>query len=957
VVLCAVGWLVVPAAVARPDPPARPDPFPPFPAISAVPAVPAVPQTPTVLPGFGDDPPPKPTTSTSLQQPRELPPPPGTGPAARSPLEAEAENRLPTGSVVTLPDAPAQLIRFGPRYGELNTVKGEKIPGTKDGQRITYLGGLTVNIVTREAGGPREVELAGDNVVIWVEGVNSDFNLTQQLQVDKPKPAGEDPKEGEKKRVKVEIYLCGNVVIRTRSQNAVQGVMEQALRADEIYYDAETSRAIAVRADLETKFVTGYDSLHLRSAELWQLGKNEFRAFDALTFSSKRPADPALTFNAREATLIQENVVRRNVFGRPYRNTRTGEPDVGLERTLTAADSTVRVLGVPVAYFRNTTLDLNDPAGPLVGLGFRSDRVYGQFQMYTTWDLFDLLGVRGAAGNQWLLNLDYLSLRGPGVGTDFIYRDLFGSVYRNTGNVSWYLMYDAGRQDPNRADLLGGFRGPEPEPPYYRGRFVWTHNQDLFEKGVSFTRFTGQFAYLSDKNFYEQFYKLRYDSDPNQETFAYLYGAVGNVAWSGLVQANVNRPWVTETSWLPRLDAAVVGESFFDSLVYTARLNAGVAKFRPAIQEPLSHQPSEQAAVDTLKAGVYQRLSLPFDAGPVRLEPYGVLDLSAYSRDQSGDGTGRVYGGGGLQASVPFSKLYREVESDLLNVRGLYHKVELRANYFIAGTDTDPRTLPLLDRLDDDASDLSFRTWRRYGGLFTAPGTNGMFLRDTPRGQALATAPFFDPQRLAARRLIQNRAEVLDDMHVVQAEIRQRWQTKRGPVGNEHTVDWLSLDLGASYFPDRDRDNFGQSFGLLQYNFLWNVGDRLALSSSGWYEPVNYGTRYVNLGVFFSRPDGSNIYIGYRHTDPIGSRVFLTALGYQFSRKYSVSVTTAFDFSNNFSQSTTVAFNRTGTDVTMSLGLSYNAFQNNLGLQFLVIPNAALVGRRSQGIGNLFQFQ
>ncbi len=934
-----------------------------------------------VEPGFGNDPPPRPTVplpgiSTSLQLPRDvvqqpapspfggppapvppaspfgIPTVPGRDPAGRPvlPLDPEIESRLPVGGSVTLPETARQTIRFGPRYGKLNDAKIEKIDGEKNGQRVTYLGGLIVDVTYLEGSTPRRVQFAADTVVMWVHGAKNDFSLNQPLRVDRDQPEEKkDEKKEPEKPTRVEMYLAGDVVIRSLSDGSVRGPTELTLRADEIFYDVQDSRAVAVRADMEIRFPAGggLDPIHLRGQELWQLGKHEYRSFDVLTHSSKRPADPALFIETREASITEQTAVRRNIFGRPYRNLRTGELDVANERTLTASDNTVRFAGLPLLYFPQYKADIDDPGGPLAGIGFRSDRVFGLFQAYTSWDLYKLLGVRGPDGNRWLLHLDYLSLRGPGVGTQWNYRDLFGSAYRNVGEVSLYGLYD-----DKRSDLLGGVRGPEPTPPVYRGRFLWTHNQDIFEEGVSFTRFFGRFAYQSDKNFYEQFYKLRHDQDPNLETFAYLYGASGNFAWSGLGQVNVNRPWVTETQWLPRADAAVIGQSFLDTLVYSARASAGYARFAPATQEPLSQLPQEATAVNTLRADLYQRLSVPFDLGPVRLAPYGVADLTAYSEDRTGEGRGRLYGGGGVEASIPFARLYADVRSDMLNLRGVHHKVELTANYFIAGSDTDRNRLPLLDRLNDDASDFSYRSWRRYGVLNTGP--SGKLFRDTPAGQALATSPLFDPVLYANRRLIQTRPEVLDDMQVLRGELRQRWQTKRGPEGNDHTVDYLALDVGASLFPNAARDNFGESLGLVDYNFYWNVGDRTAVSSSGWVDPHSFGTRYFNVGVYFNRPDGSNLYVGYRHTDPIGSRVFLAVIGYQFSRKYSISVANAFDFSNNFAQSTSVAFNRTGTDVTMSLGLSYNAFQNNLGVQFLLIPNAALYGRQGQGVGNLF---
>lgn len=941
-----------PQVRAQSDPPGRALPLPP---IAPIPDT-ATPNGPT-------DPPPRPDVRANFQLPGEvrLPSSP-SGPVLperpRDPIPTPSATAMPLGTRVTLPSTGQQVIRFGPRYGQLNTAKSEPVPDDddptqKNTQRIVYQGGLVINI---EYGGGtelRRVELAADNVVMWVKGGKQDFSLNEPLKVDAPAAAAEK-KEGERERVKVLMYLSGTVVIRNQSGEVTGGgPTEQVFRAAEVFYDVDNSRAVAVKADLETKFARGFDPIHLRAAEINQLGRHDIRAFDAVTFSSKRPADPALTMNSRSVTITEQVTERKNIFGRTYRDLWTGEPEVSNERRMVAERNTTRVLGLPVWYSRQNTVDLDDPFGPLNAVQFRSDRVFGQFQVFSTFDVYDLLGLRHTPGNQWVVHADYMDLRGPGVGSDFNYTNLFGPAFKNVGQVSLYALYDQAT-----ADLLGGFRGFEPPFKQFRGRAWWVHNQDLYEEGTAFVRGQAQVVYLSDNNFYEQFYKLRYDQDPNAESFVYLYGGAGNFAWSGLVQKNFNRPWVTETEWLPRMDAALIGQSFFDTLVSTTRVSGGYAQFRPLTQGPASEAVNERTAVDTARGDVYQRLSLPFDLGPMRLEPYGVGSATGYSSDVSGESTGRLYGGGGLTASIPFSRLYPEVKSDLLNLRGIHHKVELRANYFAAASTVDHTRLPALDRLNDDVSDNSYRQWRAFGGLL---GTgNGLeTYNQLPRGVALTTSPIFDPQLLANRRLLQSRTEVLDDMQAVQMGVHQRWQTKRGPSGNDHTVDVMSLDLTGTYFPDAQRDNFGQSFGLLEYNWVWNVGDRTSLFSSGWIDPITYGTRYFNVGVAYYRTDGTSMYLGYRHTDPIGSRVIVAALGYQFSEKYSVSVTHVVDLTTNFVQGTAVAFNRTGTDMTMSLGLTYNSFQNNFGFQFLIVPNAAVQGAAATGAGttvrNLFQ--
>src|SRR5262245_18197524 len=172
---------------------------------------------------------------------------------------------------------------------------------------------------------------------------------------------------------------------------------------------------------------------------------------------------------------------------------------------------------------------------------------------------------------------------------------------------------------------------------------------------------------------------------------------------------------------------------------------------------------------------------------------------------------------------MPLSRLYPSVRSDLFNLNCVYHKALLGANYFIADS-SDPFFLfPQLDRLNDDATDQALRDiYPRQPAI------------NTVTGRALATSAIFNPQLYAIRRLVDNRVDTLDTIEVLQTNVRQRWQTKRGYPGLEHVVDYVTLDTSASFFPHPDRDNFGKSVAFLEYDTTWNVGDRTALVSTGW---------------------------------------------------------------------------------------------------------------------------
>jgi len=327
---------------------------------------------------------------------------------------------------------------------------------------------------------------------------------------------------------------------------------------------------------------------------------------------------------------------------------------------------------------------------------------------------------------------------------------------------------------------------------------------------------------------------------------------------------------------------------------------------------------------------VMQDLSLPLQAGSFKIVPYVKGDLAYYTEDLNGDNQGRIYGGAGVRASIPFSKLYPCVDSELFNLNGIYHKMVLSGNWFIADSNTRMTTLPQLDRFNDDTSDQALRDFRPYVPLFYPT-----------KAKFLTTSALFDPQFYALRRLVDTNADTLDRIDVVQLDLRQRWQTKRGMPGDQHVIDWMTLDLGMSIFPQSNRDNFGEPLGILNYDWTWNIGDRTALVSDGWFETVSGGPHVWNGGVVLSRPDNSSFYLGYRQIDPLNSRAVVASVAYAFSAKYAATASTVWDFGVH-NQSYSFMVTRLGTDLRVSFGLSYNSIVNSFGVQLEIVPN--LVG-------------
>jgi len=859
-----------------------------------------------------------PTPAVPPRQSYQRPLPPGQNPAAPPVRPAPPDLPLQDGTVIPIPEAVSRNFRFIPRYGRLNNFSSEKLPdGT---QRAVFTGGVIVNV--SPGPGQPEIEFATDDAVVWVRGGDPVDNLAGGFQTTQ---------EGKRE---VEVYLAGNVVVRTVSTGGGLAVT-QTLRADEVYYDVARNKAIALSADLQMDASRVPDGVHLKGREIRRLDKENWEILGSSTFSSKLPADPGLTFDSPRITLRERQVERTNIFGLPYR-TFDGKPVQGWERILTVRHAVTWVGGVPVFYFPYFRTDATEPLGPLLGLGAGQDRIFGT-QFYSTWDMYKILALKPPPGHNWRLNLDYLSDRGPAAGTDYSYYlppSDPGLPNRGKGYARLFGLNDEG------VDIIGGGRGVEPTTPKSRGRAMWQHQQEVLD-GMYFQ---GQAAYLSDQNFFEQFYKNEFDTGPNQETFAYLTYQRQNLWASGLVQDRIGQEWMTRTEWLPRVDGAVVGQSVLDLFSYSARASAAYAQLRPSEVNPFPVVPTD-VRTQTGRLDLFQEVSLPFDLGPVKLAPYGKLDTTYYSNDLTGDDRGRLYGGGGVRGSLPLSRVYEGASSELFNVRGINHKVVLASNYYYARSNTRYYDLPQLDRLNDDQTDYTYRYARPAQPMFV-PG---------PTGLALATSPIFDIQQYAIRRLVDNRVDTLDDIGVIQADVRQRFQTKRGYPGLEHTVDFFTLDLSGSFFPNPNRDNYGKSAAFLEYNALWNVGDRTSVQSAGWYDPFDVGARYWTLGLSVDRPDRTSFFLGYRQTDPLNSKAVTAAVGYELSRRYYTNLSANYDFGIQQALSQTFSLTRTGSDLTVTIGVTYNALVNNFGVQFLVVPNLvayAIPGRLSTVSGN-----
>jgi len=858
----------------------------------------------------------KPIDPSNVGIPIPLPgasPPPfafdGTPSAPKLPVE-----NLPPAKTNALPGfdqqpyfestAPIRQFSLTPRTSEGFSFSFGPRSGNE--QALLVSGGVILSI--RDIQGIGMVDMEADRIVLWTKGSNIQ-EMMENLRSNK----GEASRE-------LEIYLSGSVEIR-QMDKALPGKSPQmrTIRADEIFYDVKRNTAVALKAEMQFFEPRIPDPIYIRANELQRLSANQYKILGAEVFASQTPAEPGLKFYMAEATINEKKRIRRGLFGNPIVDRATGEPMEYTESITKGSNAFIKLMNIPIFWLPYFQGDARDPLGPIESITFGYSQIFGG-QYGINLNAYDLIGIQPIENTKWRLDFDYLTMRGPGLGTDFNYlaRDFVGMQDVISGGMRLYGMHDTG------VDVLGGGRGATDNHPEWRGRASW---RQLYENTTGLT-VQSNFQLLSDQNYLEQYYKNEFDTDPVQTTSIYLHQNLGfNMAGGILGQTNI-LPWYTDTNWLPKADYWITGQSFFDLLSYNTQFGAGYAQLKTS-DVPMPMVSPTDVNTDAGRIHWMNEASLPFSLGALRVTPYLKGDLAYYTQSidsTSNSGLGRAWGGPGARVSLPFSGLFPDVSSDMFNVNGIHHKVQFGLNYFYAGTSQQYTSFGQFDRLNDDATDQAVRDIRQQ-----LPTLNPQY------GTTLATSMLYDPQTYAIRRGIDTRFDTLNDIQMFQMDIRQRLQTKRGFPGNQHVVDWMVLDLSASAYPDSSQ-NFGSNWAFMQYDYIWNIGDRTTLVSNAWIDPIEDGARTIQIGGYYNRSDRTSLYLGYREIFPVASKPLTGGFTYIFSPKYAISAFTSYDFGTHMSLSNSLVFSRTGTDVQVNLGFTYNAMQNNLGFVFEILP-------------------
>jgi hypothetical protein len=824
------------------------------------------------------------------------------------------------GSLQSLPPGMRRMTTY-PRSDSPSEIEWRSLPNGENAAVIS--GGIRVLIegvpstnVPGALGLLGTIDISTDRAVIWASGIDS----TVTNQDGAAFQAHESP---------LEIYMEGNIEFR-------QG--DRTVYADRMFYDVRRQIGIILGAELLTPLPHSKDFryqglVRLRAAAIRQLDQSHFVATGALLTTS-RLEKPSYHLGSEQITFEDfGQPVIDPLTGQPQIDPQTLEPLIDHRQLATSRGNKVYVRGMPVFYWPTLATDLEKPSFFINNVKVGSDSIFGT-QLMVDWDAYQLFGIQNApAGTDWNLSTDYLSKRGLGWGTSFEYEkfNFLGLDSPATGLIDFWAINDRG------LDNLGADRRAIRPEEDFRFRLFGQHRQ-RFSSGWELTAESG---WVSDRTFLEEYYEQEWDRYKSPRTGARLKRLTDNRALSIEVNGQVN-DFFTTTQWLPRVDHYWLGQSLFGNRLtwfehsQVAYANQGVASSPtdPVLLSQFELMPWEQTfdASGVRVAGngervvTRQEIDFPFSLGVVKVVPFALGELAHWGEVRDGNELQRAYVHTGVRASVPIWAVYPGAHSSLMNINGLAHKVVFDAEFSYADASRNLDQFILYDPLDD-TSITEFR--RRLLSPATLP---------TVMGEK------YDPRNWAFRSGIQGgvtapTTEVADDLMALRMGMRHRWQTKRGMPGTRHVVDWLTLDTNATWFPKSDRDNFGQDFGLVNYDLRWHLGDRFSILSDGAADFFSDGFKTISGGVLMNRPSRLNAYLGVRSIDgPITSNAVLGNLNYRMSPKWLATATASLDLSDTGNIGQSYSITRIGESLLVTVGVYGNTGQDIVGVNFLVEP-------------------
>ena len=727
------------------------------------------------------------------------------------------------------------------------------------------------------------LELQADNAVIFYSG--------QELGAGEEQAGAEDILA---KGAISAIYMSGDVVM-TKGQRTI--------RADEIYYDFDRKKALAINAVMRTFDEERAIPIYVRAEKLRQLAENQFAA-DNITLTTSEFYLPQISLNA-SSVIITDTTTIDEQKGRVSDSSYDAQMH----------DVRLKMYDKTIFYWPYVRSNLQRPDIPIKSAHVGYDSTWGAL-LETRWYLARLLGLQEPEGTESTFALDYYGKRGLGSGVEIDYarEDYFGRLLG-------YVIHDSGKDRLGRHSSRKNLKPPRE----LRGRFLWQHRHFLPYNW----QLTTEVSYASDRNFIEGYYRSEFNVGKEQETLVHLKRIEDNWGLSFLGKARINN-FVNKLEELPTAEFHWTGQSLFDDKL-TFYSDSQVSRFRQRYAS--GGTPAGPQQFFTFMS-TRNELDMPMAIGKTKVVPFvagtlGYEDQLGFRTDIDGGAASRKdevwYGETGVRVSPQsYWKVYPDVKSRLWDLDKLRHVIEpqLAAVSYI-------QSESVIEQRDTLSVGISQRL-------------------QTKRGPA-------DKQRTVDwMRLDMDVTWVNDSGSASAGPDRFIWNRPFIPLVNRYGTMVPPQDRRSSNIYGPRRNYFGA-------DYIWRLSDTTAVLSDMNFDMQSGVVQQFNVGFSHLRWPDLSYYIGSRYLRRInnnfgekGSNAFTFAATYVLDPRYTMVFSQQYDFDYGANVRSDITLIRRYHRVYW--GITYSA-DESLDRQAIVfsiwpegVPELAIGPRRYMGL-------
>jgi hypothetical protein len=203
----------------------------------------------------------------------------------------------------------------------------------------------------------------------------------------------------------------------------------------------------------------------------------------------------------------------------------------------------------------------------------------------------------------------------------------------------------------------------------------------------------------------------------------------------------------------------------------------------------------------------------------------------------------------------------------------------------------------------------------------------------------------------------------------VQLSLNQKWQTKRGPEGRRHDVDWIVLNVTYNQFWNRDKANQDSLFFPMEsrrgYYFMsrpelsltansvnvdwtWRIGERVRFMGELDYSLDSGNLEQAAAGLAIDQAENLSYFFGNRYIGALTTDEWTFGLDYQITKKYELLVAESFDVRAGTNILTSVTLLRRLPRFIAAVTVTYDANNADTSILFTAWPE----GFPDAGFGN-----